>query len=235
MDKNTNIKDETINTLFSVGAHYGFIKSRRHPSVKPFIFGVKNKLEIFDLEKTKTALNSALDFLSQVASKKGLVLFVSSKNEAKGTVSSKASTINQPFVAGRWIGGTLTNFSEIKKRVDKMQNLSMEKEKGLLTKYTKKERLLIDKSIEKMKRFFSGLVSMPELPKALFVIDPKKEHIAVKEAKSLGIKVIAVCGSDCNINDVDFAIPANDANKASIEFFVDQAVKAYQKGLLKKD
>lgn len=235
MDKNTKINDNIIDSLFSAGAHYGFIKSRRHPSVKPFIFGVKNKVEIFDLEKTKASLEKALDFITSIASKKGLLLFVSSKSEAKDIISTKASTINQPFVSGRWIGGTLTNFPEIKKRVDKMQNLLSEKEKGLLSKYTKKERLLIDKDIEKMKRFFSGLVSMPEIPKALFVIDPKKEYIAVKEAKSLGIKVVGVCGSDCNINDVDFAIPANDANKASIEFFVDQAIKAYQKGLLKKE
>lgn len=235
MDKNTNTKDSVIDSLFSVGAHFGFIKSRRHPSVKPFIFGVKNKIEIFDLEKTKKMMDEAMDFISSVASKKGLVLFASSKNEAKDSVSSKASTINQPFVSGRWIGGTLTNFSEIKKRVDKMQTLLMEKEKGLLGKYTKKERLLIDREIEKMKKFFSGLVSMNELPKAIFVVDPKKEYIAVKEARALGIKIVAICGSDCNINDVDFPIPANDSSKASIEFFVDLAVKSYQQGLLKKD
>ncbi len=234
MDKNTQ-KDNIIDSLFSVGAHFGFIKSRRHPSTKPFIFGVKNKIEIFDLEKTKKAMETALEFISSVASKKGLMLFASSKNEAKESISSKPSTINQPFVAGRWIGGTLTNFNEIKKRVDKMQNLLSEKEKGLLVKYTKKERLLIDREIEKMKRFFSGIVSMNELPKVLFVVDPKKEHIAVKEAKALGIKTVAICGSDCNINDIDFPIPANDASKASIEFFVDLAVKAYQKGLLKKE
>lgn len=234
-EKESNIKDTSIEALFSVGAHFGFIKSRRHPSVKPFIFGVKNKIEIFDLEKTKKSLDQALAFISEVASKKGSVLFVGGKNEAKNAIEKFAGIIGQPFVSGRWIGGTLTNFSEIKKRINKLETLLEEKEKGLLAKYTKKERLLIDKDIEKMKLYFSGLTPMQNLPKVLFIIDPKKEEIALKEAKYLGIPVIALAGSDCDIRAVDFPIPANDSSKMSIEFFLEKVADSYKSGLLKKE
>lgn len=231
-DSNTDV---TIDALFGVGAHFGFVKSRRHPSVKPFIFGVKNKVEIFDLEKTKKAFDKALDFIKETASKKGTILFVGGKNEAKSSIEKFASSINQPFVPGRWIGGSLTNFSEIKKRIDKLERLLEEKEKGLLSKYTKKERLLIDREIEKMKLYFSGLTAMKSLPKVLFIIDPRKEEIALKEAKFLKIPVIALAGSDCNITGIEFPIPANDASRLSIDYFLEKAVEAYKLGLLKKD
>lgn len=234
MNKNTT--NETIlESLFSVGAHFGFVKSRRHPSAKPYIFGAKNKIEIIDLEKTKESLDKALEEVKKIASKKGIILFVGGKNEARDAIEMGANSINQPYVSGRWIGGTLTNFSEIKKRVNKLEQLLSEKEKGELAKYTKKERLLIDKQIEKMKIYFSGLVNLRELPKAIFVVDTKKENIAVKEARDLNIKVIGLCGTDCDLNDSHFPIPANDASKSSIKFFVDSIVSAYKEGMMMKD
>ncbi len=227
-------ENSAIEALFAVGAHFGFVKSRRHPSVKPFIFGIKNKIEIFDLEKTHDSLNHALQFIQTISAKGGSILFVSGKEEAKVSVTSVAESINMPYVAGRFIGGTLTNFPEIKKRVEKLETLVSQKEKGELAKYTKKERLLIDREITKLHEFFFGLSVMKSLPQAVFVVDAKRESIAVKEAHSMGIPVIALCGSDNNLADVEFSIPGNDSSRTSIEFFLRKIADAYTAGKMQK-
>lgn len=233
-DNSSNSGNGVVDALFSAGAHFGFIKSRRHPSTKPFIFGVKNNIEIFDLEKTKDSLKEALDYVAELGSRNANILFISGKSEAKATITSGAESINMPYVAGRFIGGTLTNFPEIRKRVEKLESWISQKEKGELVKYTKKERLLIDREIEKLRTFFFGLSAMKRLPEAVFIIDSKKEHIALKEAKTMGIPVIALCGTDNNLNDVEFPIPGNDSSRTSIEFFVKQIVDCYKNGQLKK-
>lgn len=235
MSKTTDTKlNSAIDALYAHGVHFGFIKSRRHPSVKPYIYGLKNKIEIFDLEKTDEALNKALKFVEEIASKNGKILFISGKNEAISAVASTAEAINMPYVAGRFIGGTLTNFPEIKKRVEKLESWVSQKEKGELAKYTKKERLLIDREIDRLKKFFFGLSTMKTLPQAVFIIDAKKEYIAVTEAKKMSIPVIALCGSDNNLNDADFPIPGNDASKMSIEFILGKVAESYKAGTLKK-
>ncbi len=230
----SNTADALVEGLFTAGAHFGFIKSRRHPSTKPFIYGVKNKIEIFDLEKTSQSLADALAFVEDLGSKGGKILFVSGKNEAREAVTATAEAINMPYVAGRFIGGTLTNFPEIKKRVDKLESWVSQKEKGELVKYTKKERLLIDREIDKLREFFFGLSVMKTLPQAVFVIDSKKESIAVKEAQKMNIPVVALCGTDNNLNEVEFPIPGNDSSKTSIEFFLGKVAESYKAGQLKK-
>ncbi len=219
-----------VDALFNVGAHFGFVKSRRHPSAKPFIFGVKNKIEIFDLEKTQESLATALEFIKTLGSKNAQILFVGGKNEAKEAVTKVAESINMPYVAGRFIGGTLTNFPEIRKRVEKLETLVSQKEKGELVKYTKKERLLIDREIDKLREFFFGLSVMKHVPQAIFVVDAKRESIAVKEAQKMGIPVIALCGSDNNMLEIEFPIPGNDASKTSIEYFLREIASAYTTG-----
>ena len=121
-DNSSNSGNGVVDALFNAGAHFGFIKSRRHPSAKPFIFGVKNNIEIFDLEKTKNSLNTALEFVSELGSRNATILFISGKSEAKSAITSAAESINMPYVAGRFIGGTLTNFPEIRKRVEKLES-----------------------------------------------------------------------------------------------------------------
>lgn len=234
-ESTTNGENGVVDALFNAGAHFGFIKSRRHPSTKPFIFGVKNNIEIFDLEKTKDSLKKALEFVSDLGSRGATILFISGKSEAKVSITVSAESINMPYVAGRFIGGTLTNFPEIKKRVDKLESWVLQKEKGELAKYTKKERLLIDREIDKLRVFFFGLSVMKKLPDAVFVVDSKKESIAVKEAKVMGIPVIALCGTDNNLNEVDYAIPGNDSSRTSIEFFLNKIVASYKEGQLKKN
>lgn len=223
MTENNN----TIKGMFKAGAHFAFTRTRRHPTVSPYIFGVKNKVEIFDLEKTENLLEKAKAFIESLAKEGKTILFVGGKSEARNALKLGAMSINMPYVDGRWIGGTLTNFTQIRKRVEKLEKLTTEKEKGELAKYTKKERLLIDREIANLERFFSGVVSMKELPKALFIIDPKKEKNAVKEALDMGIPVVALAGSDCNIKEVTYPIVGNDASQTSIQFFVQEIAKAY--------
>ncbi len=223
-------KEKSIDNLFKAGAHFGLIRSRRHPSAKPFIFGVKNKIEIFDLEKTNEALEKAKAFVKSVAAAGGQILFVGGKNEALQAVEEGASKAGMPFVAGRWLGGTLTNFPEIKKRIAKLEDLTSQKEKGELGKYTKKERLLIDREIVNLQRDFSGITIMRSLPKALFIIDSKRESIAVKEADRIHIPVVSLSSSDCNLREVAYPIPGNDASKASIQHFVNEIVSAVEEG-----
>lgn len=219
-----------ITEMFAAGAHFGYSRSRRHPSVKPFIFGVKNGIEIMDLEKTSVELEKAKEFIKTLAKGGKQILFVGTKNEVKKILEDGATSIDMPFVAERWVGGVLTNFPEIKKRVALLEELRDKKEKGELAIYTKKERSLIDKDIERLERNFSGIVSMKAAPAAMFVIDPRKEAIAVKEAQYLGIPIVALASSDCNIKEIDFAIPGNDSAVSSVSFFVGQIIQAFKDG-----
>ncbi|OHA91728.1 MAG: 30S ribosomal protein S2 [Candidatus Zambryskibacteria bacterium RIFCSPHIGHO2_01_FULL_46_30] len=220
-----------FSALFSVGAHFGFVKSRRHPSAKPFIFGSKNNLEIFDLGKTSKELEKALTFLGEKGREAVSGLWVGGKNEAREAVKKAGLELEMPYVAGRWIGGTLSNFSEIKKRIARLEELTNQKEKGELSKYTKKERLLFDREIEKLTIYFGGLSRLKTMPKFLVVIDPKKEYIAVAEARKIGIPVVALAGSDSNLYELDYAIPGNDSSRQSIAFILAELVAAYKKGL----
>lgn len=230
MSKVSEEKNGLMDAMFAAGAHFAYPKARRHPSAKPYIFGTKNKVEIFDLEKTKAELERAKEFVRQLGREGRQIIFVGGKNEARGAVLSGAQSIGMPYVAGRWIGGTLTNFSEIRKRVDKMEDLVSKKEKGELAKYTKRERLMIDREIDKLRELFFGISSMGEKPRAMFVIDSKREHIAVEEAKKSGVPVIALSGSDCDLKEVDYPMPGNDASSDSISFFVNELTQAYKEG-----
>lgn len=229
-DQTTKTESKNIEALFSVGAHFGLIRSRRHPSAKPYLFGVKNKIEIFDLEKTDLLLEKAKVFIRDQVKNGGLILFVGGKNEAQSAIQAGGQKSLMPYVASRWLGGTLTNFPEIKKRIARLEDLTSQKDKGELGKYTKKERLLIDREIETLFKSFSGISSMKTLPKALFVVDPKREHIAVREAHRLHIPVVALASSDCDMRDVEYPIPGNDASMMSITHFVDEIVLAIEAG-----
>lgn len=220
-------KNPVIDAMFKAGAHFGVTKARRHPSTKGFIFGTKNNIEIFDLEKTEEALKRAKAFVAAVATTGKQALFVGGKSEAIPAVKAAALKAGQPVVAGRWIGGTLTNFGQIRKRIDKYEGRIAEKEKGDLAKYTKKERLLIDREVAKLELMFGGIVSMKEKPGVLIVVDPKKEAIAVEEARQTGVPVVAIASSDCDISLVDYAIPANDASASSAAYFLNELATAY--------
>ena len=229
-EKDTQNKSPLVEAMFKVGAHYGFIKSRRHPTTKPFIFGVKNRIEIFDLEKTSVQLETAIEFVKKIASTGKQIVFIGSKSEARQAVKEAAERIAQPYVAGRWIGGTFTNFEVIRKRVEKLLDLTSKREKNELAKYTKKERLMIDRDIEKLNDLFGGITSMNHLPGAVFIIDPKKEYIAVAEAVQRNIPIIALAGSDCDVSNITYPVVANDASIDSVAFIADKISAAYAEG-----
>jgi small subunit ribosomal protein S2 len=219
-----------IKNLFEAGAHFGYARARRHPTAAPYIFGTKDRTDIFDLEETGRKLAAACDFVASIAQSGKQVLFVGGKHEAVATVQNLAEKIGAPYVAGRWIGGSLTNFKNIRKRIDRLQKLMSERESGELEKYTKKERLLIDREIEELRARFGGLVSMNELPGALFVVDSRHEDTAVREANQLGIPVVGLASSDCDFSLVQYPIPGNDTSVRSIRLVAEAIADAYQGG-----
>ena len=224
-EKNTALAKE----LFTVGAHFGYSKTRRHPSMVKFLFAKKNKVDIIDIEQTTTLLEEAAVYMKGLGAKNKIVVFVGAKPEAKVAVQNQAESLGMPYVITRWVGGILTNFPEIKKRLNRLEELRTARANGdLQKKDTKKEQLLIVREIEKMETLFSGLVSLKGLPDALFIVDPKKEVNAVLEAKRLGIPVVAIANTDCDISNIDYPIVANDSSRASIEFIVKHLADAYK-------
>lgn len=220
-----------IDKLFAAGAHFGYSTSRRHPSTSGFIFGAKGGVELFDLEQTAELLDSAKAFVKALASERKTILFIGGKAEAREAIERAAGKLGAPYVGGRWIGGTLTNFGEIKKRLNRLEELSSMREKGELAKFTKLERLLIDREISDLEVMFGGLRGMTKLPDALFVIDPRKESGAVAEANQLNIPVIALMNSDCDRSKISHPIPANDASRETAFVVLDEITKTYADNL----
>jgi len=225
-----NIQDTVIDAMFKTGAQYGYQKSRRHPSTTPYIFGTKNGVDIINIEKTKELFDKAMAEVKAYAGSGKTILFVGTKPEARQAVLETSLALNMPYITERWVGGILTNFHEIKKRINKLLELRDQKEKGGFDKYTKKEKLLIEKEMEDMTKNFQGLTNITKIPDAVFVIDSKKEHIAVSEAKKMNIPVIALLNTDCNIKEVNFPIVSNDASVSSISFFLEKAKDIYREG-----
>lgn len=217
-----------IDKLFAAGAHFGYAPSRRHPSTAPYLFGAKGGVELFDLEKTASAMDAALAFIKSLAAERKTVLFVGGKAEAREAVRRVALRLNQPYVAGRWIGGTLTNWSEIRKRLARLGEHTDMREQGLLTKFTKRERLLIDREIVDLERMFGGLKGLAKLPDALVIVDPKAEKGAAEEAAQLGIPTVALLNTDCDASIITYPIPGNDASAASIALVLESIAQAYQ-------
>lgn len=225
MTSNTTQKD--LDALFNAGAHFAYSRSRRHPSATNMIFGTKDRNDIFDLEKTAEGLADMVSFVANTASLGKQILLVGGKPEASAVVKSAAEKTDLPHVSSRWIGGTLSNFGEIRSRVNRLLELRSARDAGLRDKYTKRERLEQDREIEKLEFRFNGITNMERLPAALFIVDPRHEDKAVREANQLGIPVIALANSDCDFGRIQHAVPANDSAIKSINYVVDAFVDAY--------
>ncbi len=233
MQKVNNTKennDNIVEQMFKVGAHYGYSKTRRHPSLSKYIFTTKNKTDLIDLEKTAVMLTDAGAFIESLGVKNGVVLFVGTKPEAKVIVKNVAESLGMPYVVERWIGGTLSNFTEIKKRINELENYRKDSATGGLDKYTKKERVVMAKKMEKLARYYSGLIGLKKAPDAIFIVDAKGEHIAETESRKSGVPVIALVNSDSNIKNIPYPIVGNDASIPSIKFFTEAISDAYKKG-----
>ena len=237
MQKVANVKENTqgntsdlVEKMFSKGVHYGYGKTRRHPSLSSYIYTTKKKTDIIDLEKTSVMLAEVLEFVKELGSKNKVILFVGTKPEAKNAVEEMALSLNMPYVTERWIGGIISNFTEIKKRIALLENYRKEMAAGELEKYTKKERVVLAKKMDRLSRYYSGLVGLKKAPDAMFIIDSKAEHIAQTEAKKGGVPTIALLNSDSDINLVDYPIVGNDAGIPSIKFFTTAISSAYKEG-----
>ena len=226
-----NLKSKNIEEMLKAGVHYGYSRSSRHPNIKDFIFAVRNNIEIFDLEKVSQKLSEAKEFIKNLGKEKKMIVFVGTKTEAKQSIENIAKELNMPYVSQRWIGGLLTNFKSMKKRIEYMEDIEKKKETGELEKYTKKERMLIEKDFQKLKKFFNSLRSLNGFPGVMIVIDPCDEIIATKEAKKNSVPVVALVNSDCNPKSVDYPVPGNDSSSSSIEYFLKEIAEAYKEGM----
>lgn len=227
MSENNNL----IDRLFAAGSHFGFQKSRRHPTVAPYIFGNKEGTDIFDLEKTAELLEDAKTFLAECGEKGKVLLMVGTKEEAAKAVKAEAEKLEQPYVTNRWIGGMLTNYSEIRKRISRLKTLTEEGESGELErKYTKKERVVIGRETDKLSFNFGGIKDMDRTPGVMLVVDPRHDHIAVQEANDLKIPVVAIMSSDCDANKVTKPVVVNDTLTTSISLALEELTAAYAAG-----
>ena len=222
--------DDLIERMFKAGAHYGYSKTRRHPSLSKYIYTTKNKTDIIDLEKTSVMLEHALEFIKSLGSANKVILFVGTKPEAKEVTKNVAVSLDMPYVTERWIGGTLSNFTEIKKRIIELENYQKDSIGGGLDKYTKKERVVMSKKMEKLARYYSGLLGLKKAPDALFIVDAKTEHIATTEARKSNVPVISLMNSDSNIKGIDYPMVGNDSSIPSIKFFTSASATAYKEG-----
>ncbi len=200
-----------INDLVKIGAHYGYTRTRRHPSAKPYINASQNGVDFIDLSKTIAQANTAVEFLKSVVAANRQVVFVGTKPEMKQIIKEISLSSNMPYIADRYIGGVFTNFPQIKKRIEKLHTLLKQKEAGELAVYTKKEQVLIQRDIDRLDRSFGGLSILDGLPAALVVVDSKKEWMCVDEAIRMRIPVVALCNTDSDIKIVDYPIVCNDA------------------------
>jgi len=219
--------------LIEAGAHFGHLTRRWNPKMKPYIFMEKNGIHIIDLKKSLGLLNQAYQEMVETVSKDSSILFVGTKKQAKGVIESEAKRCGMNWVCERWLGGMLTNFSTIRKSVKRLQNIEKQETDGTFEKITKKERLFLTRERDKLKKILEGVETMSRLPGAVFVVDIKKEDIAVKEARRLKIPVFAMVDTNCDPDDINYMIPANDDAVKTIELVVKHMADAVIEGQAK--
>ncbi len=221
-----------INTeeMATAGLHFGHRISRLHPKMKNYIYGVKNTVHFIDLEKTALKFQQALEFIKNFIAQGKVLLLVGTKIQVKDLIQEMGQEFNLPYVNQRWIGGTFTNFEELKKRIDYFKDLESKKEQGLLEKYTKKEKMKIEEKIRKLTQKFGGLKKLTELPDAIFVSDMKQDELACREARAKRIRIIGIADTNINPELADFVIPANDDAASSLRYILGKVREAIIKG-----
>lgn len=206
--------------MLQAGVHFGHQKSRWHPKMAPYLFGVRNGAHVIDLDKTVEALETSIDYAKTLASKGKVILFVGTKRQAREAIKEAAEKCGMPYITERWIGGLITNFDEFKRRMKKYKGLKEMVATGEIEKYTKKEQVSIKKEIEKMDKYLAGLVTLEKVPDAIYIADLRVEKTALAEAIRVGVPMIAVCDSNVDPTKAEFPIPANDDAVNSIKMVV---------------
>ncbi len=230
MENNTSLQQQ----LLEAGVHFGHLKKKWNPKMLPYIFAEKKGIHIIDLNKTVECLQEAAAAMKQIARSGKKILFVGTKKQAKDIVNESAKRVNMPFVTERWLGGMLTNFNTVRKSVKKMQSIEKMLGDGSFDSITKKERLTLSRDKDKMEKVLGGIAQLGRIPAALFIVDIGHEHIALAEAKRLGISTFGVVDTNCDPNKVDFAIPANDDATKSIAIIVNYITAAIAEGLAER-
>lgn len=223
--------DGELSEMLKAGVHLGHAKSKNHTSMLPYIFGVRNTVAVIDLVKTQEKLEQAVDFIKKTVSGGGMVLLVGTKPGAKKLIQEVAEKTGMPYLIERWIGGSLTNFKVITKRVEYMENLEKEKISGGFEKYTKRERLKKDEQIEKLKHMFNGLRLMKKVPDVVFIADVNQDRTAVSEAKKTRIPVAALVDTNSDNREIDWPIPSNDDALPALRFMLGRIERAISEGL----
>lgn len=221
----------TYNDLLEAGVHFGHLTRKWNPAMAPYIFMERNGIHVIDLNKTHKMLEEALKVVRQLSASGRKILFVATKKQAKDIVAQEAVRVNMPYVTERWLGGMLTNFATVRKSIKKMSNIEKMETDGTFERMSKKERLMKTREKAKLEKFFKGISTLNRLPSAIFIVDIKKEHIAVSEAKKLNIPTFAMVDTNSDPTKVDFPIPANDDATKSIELIVDVMIAAINEGV----
>lgn len=227
MENNTSLQQQ----LLEAGVHFGHLKKKWNPKMLPYIFAEKKGIHIIDLNKTTECLQETASALKQIARSGKKILFVGTKKQAKDIVSECAQKVNMPFVTERWLGGMLTNFNTVRKSVKKMQSIEKMLNDGTFDTISKKERLTLSRDKEKMEKVLGGIAQLNRIPTALFIVDIGHEHIALAEAKRLGVATFGVVDTNCDPNKVDYAIPGNDDASKSIAIITQYITAAIAEGL----
>ena len=220
----------TMKQLLEVGAHFGHQAKRWNPKMKPYIFTERNGIHILDLHQTLGATEAAYEFVRQISEEGGKVLFVGTKKQAQEAIKEEAIRANMFFVNERWLGGMLTNFKTIETRIKRLKQLEAMAEDGTFEVLPKKEVIGLRHEMDKLEKYLGGIKDMPKMPGALFVVDPKKEKIAIAEAKKLGIPVVATVDTNCDPDEVDFPIPANDDAIRAVKLLAGKMADAVLEG-----
>jgi small subunit ribosomal protein S2 len=216
--------------MAKAGMHFGQRVSSTHPKMLPYILGIRNAIHIIDLEKTLPKLREALEFIKKLAEEEKILLLVGTKVQLKDIIKETAEACGMPYVTERWLGGTFTNFPVITKRIEYFKELERKRAEGEFERYTKKERMKIDKELRRLQEKFEGIKELSKLPDAVFVCDMKKDHGAVKEARMKNIPVIAICDTNTDPTSVEYPIPANDDAISSVKYILEKVRQAIQLG-----
>ncbi len=220
----------TLQELLEAGVHFGHQIRRGHPRMRPYIYGAREGVSVIDLTQTEKYLKEACEFVYNLGKDNKVLLFVGTKKQAKPIIEELAKKLGAPYLVQRWMGGFLTNFSEIQKNIKKLKEYLEQKEKGQLAKYTKKEQLLLERKMAKLQKDFAGAMDLSKLPDALFVVDAVSDNIAIREANRLSIKVVAIADSNCDPTEIDYPIPGNDDAIKSIKILAGAVSLAYDEG-----